>query len=287
MSNPVFDNNAIFRDPKKSRQQPQRGRQQGAVLQDSAVTAAPYDAAALNQMYQSPSATTAQTGRMTYDDVIMKTGGLLTIVVVMAALTWFVVPEESRMGVAIIGALVGFVLGMVNSFKKSPSPALILAYAAAEGVFLGGISWYFEVAFDLPGLVTQAVLATMATFAACLVLFRSGKVRVTPKFTRWLLVSMVGYLVFSLVNVLLMVFNVGGDGAFGPLRSGALGVIVGLFAVGLAAAMLILDFDSIKRGVEQGVPAKFAWTAAFGLVVTLVWMYLEFLRLIAILRGSN
>jgi uncharacterized YccA/Bax inhibitor family protein len=74
---------------------------------------------------------------------------------------------------------------------------------------------------------------------------------------------------------------------FGPLRSGPLGIVVGLFAVGLAAAMLIVDFDSIKRGVEQGAPARFAWTAAFGLVVTLVWMYLEFLRLIAILRGSE
>ena len=82
-------------------------------------------------------------------------------------------------------------------------------------------------------------------------------------------------------------FNVGGDGMFGPLRSGGLGMVVGLFAVGLAAAMLIVDFDTIKRGVEGGAPAKFAWTAAFGLVVTLVWMYLEFLRLIAILRGSD
>jgi len=288
MSNPVFENNAIFRDPKKARRQAQRGAQQpGMVLRGSATATAGYDAAALNQMYAAPSATTAQTGRMTYDDVIMKTGGLLTVVVVMAALTWFVVPETLRMPAMFGGALIGFVLGLVNSFKRSPSPALILAYGAAEGVFLGGISWYFEVRFDMPGIVTQAVLATMATFAACLVLFRSGRVRVTPKFTRWLLIAMVGYLVFSVVNVLLMVLNVGGDNAFGPLRNGPIGIAVGLFAVGLAAAMLIVDFDSIKRGVEQGVPAKFAWTAAFGLVVTLVWMYLEFLRLLAILRGSN
>lgn len=284
MSNPVFDNNAIFRDPKKARQQAQRGAQRsGTVLQGSATATAGYDAAALDQMYSAPSATTAQTGRLTYDDVIMKTGGLLTVVVVMAALTWFVVPETLRMPAMIGGALIGFVLGLVNSFKKSPSPALITLYGAAEGVFLGGISSFFEVAY--PGIVTQAVLATMATFAACLVLFRSGKVRVTPKFTRWLLISMVGYLVFSMVNILLMVLHVGGTGTFGPLRGGFLGIVVGLFAVGLAAAMLIVDFDSIKRGVEQGVPAKFAWTAAFGLVVTLVWMYLEFLRLIAIFRN--
>jgi uncharacterized YccA/Bax inhibitor family protein len=285
MSNPVFENNAIFRDPKKSRQR-QRAAQPGTVLQGSATATAGYDAATLDQMYQAPSATTAQTGRMTYDDVIMKTGGLLTVVVVMAALTWFVAPQTVRMPLMIAGALIGFVLGLVNSFKKTPSPALILGYAAAEGVFLGGISWYLEVALDLPGLVTQAVLATMATFAACLVLFRSGRVRVTPKFTRWLLVAMVGYLVFSLVNLGMMMFNVGGGGAFGPLRSDGLGMVVGLFAVGLAAAMLIVDFDSIKRGVEQGVPAKFAWSAAFGLIVTLVWLYPEFLRLFAMLNRN-
>ena len=282
MSNPVFDNNAIFRDPKKAGKPGQAGRQTGTVVQDSTATAAGYSAAQLDQMYGAPSATAAQTGRMTYDDVIMKSAFLLTIVVVAAAVTWFAAPEAARMPLAIGGALIGFVLGMVNSFKKSPSPALIMLYGVAEGVFLGGISWYFEAQW--PGIVVQAVLATMSTFAACLVLFRSGKVRVTPKFTKWLLIAMVGYLVFSLVNVLLMVFNVGG-GDFGPLRSGGLGILVGLFAVGLAAAMLIMDFDSIKRGVEQSVPAKFAWTAAFGLVVTLVWMYLEFLRLIAIFRN--
>ncbi|HEY5516360.1 MAG TPA: Bax inhibitor-1/YccA family protein [Pengzhenrongella sp.] len=281
MSNPVFDNSAIFRDPKKARTSQQRG----TVVQGSATAAVGYGAATLDELYAAPSATTRQTGRLTYDDVIMKSGGLLTVVVVMAALTWFGAPDTLRMPLAIGGALVGFVLGLVNSFKKVPSPGLILAYGAAEGVFLGGISWYLEIRLNLPGLVPQAVLATMATFAACLVLFRSGRVRVTPKFTRWLLIGMVGYLVFSLVNVLLMVLNVGGQNTFGPLRAGGLGVLVGIFAVGLAAAMLIVDFDSIKRGVEQGVPARFAWTAAFGLVVTLVWMYLEFLRLFAILRN--
>lgn len=286
MSNPVFDNNPVFRDPKKAGKPNRAGQQSGTVVQDSTAATAGYSAAQLDQMYGSPSATSVQTGRMTYDDVIMKTGGLLVIVVVMAALTWVVAPESARMPLAIGGALVGFGLGLVNSFKKSPSPALIMLYAAAEGVFLGGISWYFEVLLNLPGLVTQAVLATMATFAACLVLFRSGKVRVTPKFTKWLLISMVGYLAFSLINVAMVWLNVGGGGDFGPLRSGPMGMVVGLFAVGLASAMLIVDFDSIKRGVEQGVAAKFAWTAAFGLVVTLVWMYLEFLRLIAIFRGN-
>jgi uncharacterized YccA/Bax inhibitor family protein len=124
----------------------------------------------------------------------------------------------------------------------------------------------------------------VATFAAALFLYKSGKVRVTPKFTRWLLIAMVGYLAFSFVNLVLVWTGVlGGWG----MRGGAIGVVVGLVAVGLAAASLIMDFDSIKRGVEQGVPARFAWAAAFGLMVTLIWLYLEFLRLLAILQGRD
>jgi len=236
-------------------------------------------------MYQAPSATTADTKRLTYDDVIIKTGGLLALLVVVAAATWNFAPNLWP-----IGMIAGLVLGLVNAFKKKPSPALIIAYTVAEGVFLGGISIAFasiavgSSGAPLSGIVLQAVVATLATFAAALFLFKSGKVRVTPKFTRWLLIAMVGYLVFSLVNVVLTWTGVlDGWG----MRGGALGIIVGLVAVGLAAASLIVDFDSIKRGVEQGVPAQFAWTAAFGLIVTLVWLYLEFLRLLAIFQSGD
>ncbi|MFI2753414.1 Bax inhibitor-1/YccA family protein [Cellulomonas sp. P22] len=286
MSNPVFGNSDIFGDPKDRA----RARQRAG---GTTVQPAPYgvvdpaaEAAALNQMYQAPAATTAQTGRLTYDDVIVKTGGLLALLVVVAAATWTLAP-----GLFWIGAIVGLVLGLVNAFRREPSPALIIAYTVAQGVFLGGISYLFQnVAFDggtVPAqpIVMQAVLATLATFGAALFLFRSGKVRVTPKFTKWLLISMVGYLAFSVVNVVLSFFFT--SDAFGPLRQGGWGIIAGIVGVGLAAASLIMDFDSIKRGVEQGVPAKFAWSAAFGLIVTLVWLYLEFLRLFAILQGRD
>ncbi|MGO2042904.1 MAG: Bax inhibitor-1/YccA family protein, partial [Cellulosimicrobium funkei] len=189
----------------------------------------------------------------------------------------------------LLGAIAGLVLGLVNAFKRNPSPALIIAYTVAQGLFLGGISLAFGTMTvgnggNLTDIVFQAVLATVATFAAALFLFRSGKVRVTPKFTRWLLIAMVGYLAFSLVNVVLVLFGVlDGWG----MRGGTIGIVVGLIAVGLAAASLIVDFDSIKRGVEAGVPAKFAWSAAFGLMVTLIWLYLEFLRLFAILQSSD
>jgi uncharacterized YccA/Bax inhibitor family protein len=278
VANPVFNSSPVFGDPR------QRGNR-------GTVAAQTVDAATLEQMYNGPTATARDTGRLTYDDVIVRTGGLLALLVAVAAGTWwgteagFLPP-----GVWIVGMVVGLVLGLVNAFKRTPSPALIVAYTVAEGVFLGGISLAFT-ALTVEGssaqpIVLQAVLATMATFAASLWLYKSGRVRVTPKFTRWLLIALVGYLGFQVVNIVLSFF-VGSDGAFGPLRSGPWGIVIGLVAVGLAAASLIVDFDSIKRGVQAGVPKQFAWTAAFGLVVTLVWLYLEFLRLFAILSGRD
>jgi uncharacterized YccA/Bax inhibitor family protein len=287
MANPVFNNSAVFGDPRaRGNRAVARPSQQPPVSPYGAATTggAVLDGPSLEQMYGAPAATTRDTGRLTYDDVIIKTGGLLALLVVVAAATWNLAP-----GLWPVGAVVGLVLGLVNAFKKNPSPALIIAYTAAQGVFLGGISLAFQnMTFDgqnVQPIVLQAVVATMATFGAALFLFKSGRVRVTPKFTRWLIISMVGYLAFSVVN-LVMSFFVASEG-FGPLRNGWMGVLVGLFAVGLAAASLIMDFDSIKRGVEQGVPAKFAWSAAFGLIVTLVWLYLEILRILAILRGSD
>jgi uncharacterized YccA/Bax inhibitor family protein len=285
MTNPVFNNSAVFGDP---RARGNRGRAQQTAARPGAygatATGPVIEAQSLEQMYGAPAATTRDTGRLTYDDVIIKTGGLLALLVVVAAATWNVAP-----GLWPLGAIAGLVLGLVNAFKKNPSPLLITLYTVAQGVFLGGISLAFQnMTFDGQGvqpIVLQAVIATFATFGAALFLFKSGRVRVTPKFTRWLLIAMVGYLAYSLVNVVMMFF-VSSDG-FGPLRNGAIGVIAGLFAVGLAAASLIMDFDAIKRGVEQGVPAKFAWSAAFGLIVTLVWLYLEILRILAILQGRD
>jgi uncharacterized YccA/Bax inhibitor family protein len=289
MSNPVFNNSAVFGDPRARGNRAARQQQRGGTATYGAsvpgATGPVVEASTLDAMYGAPTATTRDTGRLTYDDVIVKTGGLLALLVVVAAATWNFAPDLWP-----LGAIVGLVLGLVNAFKKNPSPPLIIAYTAAQGVFLGGISLAFQrMTVGSTGtaepIVFQAVVATMATFGAALFLFRSGKVRVTPKFTRWLMIAMVGYLAFALVNFGLSFFV--DSAGFGPLRGGWIGVAVGLFAVGLAAASLIMDFDSIKRGVEQGVPAKFAWSAAFGLIVTLVWLYLEILRILAILRGGD
>lgn len=272
MSNPVFANNPYFKDP-----------QQAGAAGGTPVTAQQVEQ--LEASFAAPPAAPAQTGRMTYDDVIVRSGGLLAVVVATAAVAWFLFP--GNLVVLVGGAIGGLVLGLVNAFRREPSPALILGYAAFEGLFLGALSAVFEAMW--PGIVLQAVLATFATFAASLALFASGKVRVTPKFTRIVLVAMVGYLIYSLVNVGIMMFGATGT-AWGlndsvTIMGIPLGIVVGLVAVVLAAASLIIDFDAIKRGVERGVPARFAWQAAFGLVVTLVWLYLEFLRLLAIFRN--
>lgn len=235
--------------------------------------------------YNAPSATAAQTGRLTYDDVIMKTATVLGVIVLVAAASWFgfstgTLPTGLMMPVLFGGLIGGLVLGLVNSFKKEPSPALILGYAAFEGAFLGVISMVFNFAY--PGIVLQAVLATFVTFGVTLALFRSGKVRVTPKFTKILMIGLVSYAVFCLVNLVLSLTVLGGWG----LRAGGFGLVIGAIAVVLAAMTLVMDFDQIQRGVTNGVARKYAWSAAFGLALSLVWLYIEFLRILAILRGD-
>jgi len=242
----------------------------------------------LQDMYNRPAAGPADTGRMTFDDVIMKTAACLVAVVAGAAVT-LVVAEGLAYMLMIVGALGGFVLALVNTFKKQPSPALILAYAALEGLFLGGLTRILDAIY--PGVGLQAVIGTLSVFAVTLVLFKSGKVRATPKAMRFFMIAMIGYAVFALINMVMM-WTGAVDSPFG-LRTSVeifgipLGVFIGLLAIGLAAFSLIMDFTSIEAGVRAGAPQRFSWTAAFGLTVTLVWLYVEIIRLLAILRGSD
>lgn len=242
----------------------------------------------LQDMYNRPAAGPADTGRMTFDDVIVKTALCLGAVIAGAAVTLVVAQGLASM-LMIVGALGGFVLALVNTFKKQPSPALILAYAALEGLFLGGLTRILDGMF--PGVGLQAVIGTLSVFAVTLVLFKSGKVRATPKAMRFFMIAIIGYAVFSLVN-LVMMWTGAVDSPFG-LRTEVeilgipLGVFIGLLAIGLAAFSLIMDFTSIEAGVRSGAPQRFSWTAAFGLTVTLVWLYVEIIRLLAILRGDE
>ncbi len=258
MANPTFSRNPAFNG---------RG---GAPTQEVTPES-------LQAMYNAPSATAVDTGRMTYEDTITKTTGLFAILLVGAAVGWLVP------GLAILGALVGFVLGLVNSFKRSPSVPLIVAYAAFEGLFVGGISRFFEAKWE--GVAVQAVLATLVVVGVVLALFRSGKIRASAKATKIFMIAMVSYLAFSLVNFGLVMFGVL-DSPFG-LRDGVIGLVIGALAVLMASYSLVLDFDFIQRAVRSGQPRKMGWQAAFGLMVTVVWLYVEFLRIFAILRGSD
>lgn len=232
-------------------------------------------AGTLEEMYNAPSATGVQTGRMTMDDVVIKTGLMFAVLVPLAAVNFFLKNPVLTFG----GAIAGLVVALVISFKQSTNPALVLSYAALEGLFVGGISGVYEDFYD--GIVAQAVLGTLAVFAVALWAYKSGRVRATPKFQRGVLIALGGYLIFSLVNMGVVLFT---DTS---LRGGPLGIVVGLIAITIAAAMLILDFDFAEQGIKNGLPERYSWLAAFGLVVTLVWLYIEFLRLIAILRGSD
>ncbi|KFC52993.1 membrane protein [Micrococcus luteus] len=227
----------------------------------------------MEDAFRAPAAGPEHTGRMTYNDVVGKTGLMLVLVVVAGAVGWF------SPGLMIVGAIAGLVLGLVNSFKREPSPVLIMLYALAEGLFLGGISAVFEASY--PGIVVQAVLGTFSVFAVMLALYTSGKFRPTPRMTKIVMTAMLGYLVFMLVNLVLTWTGIAN------LRTGSLGLIIGAIAVLLAAYSLTMDFEMAAVGVKNGAPQKYSWSVAFGLTVTLVWLYIEILRILSILRGDD
>ena len=231
----------------------------------------------LEDAYSGPSATSRDTGRMTVDDVVNRTGLLLAIAFATGAVTWVL-----DLGALVFpAAIVGLILGLVISFKQIMNPGVIMAYAAIEGVFLGGISQFFDARY--PGIVVQAVVGTAAVTGGVLALYKSGKIKVTPQFTKMVVGATIGFFVLIMVNLVAGFFVSGGLG----LRQGPLGIVVGLFAIGLASMNLILDFDMVEKGARQGLPTKFGWFAAFGILVTLVWLYIEILRLLSILRGND
>lgn len=233
----------------------------------------------LAAQYGMPSAVRERT--MTLDDVVARTATVFAVLLLTAAATFFVLQPTSML-VIFGAAIIGFVLAMVVSFSKTPKPGLILAYAAIEGVFVGGISFVFANAFG-EGIVPQAILGTLIAFSAMLIAYKSGLVRATGRFKKILIIATIGYLLVGLVNIGLVIF--GGTSLY--FDTGILGIGLSLIGVTLASLFLVLDFDYIERGIANGLPAQYAWTAAFGLTVTLVWLYLEILRLLAVLRGGE
>jgi uncharacterized YccA/Bax inhibitor family protein len=232
----------------------------------------------LEQSYNAPAASSMRTGRMTIEDVVAKTGFLFAILVVVGAIAW---RSNLGMGAVMLGFLGGFVLAMIISFSKSIKPGLVVAYAALEGLALGAISATYEA--SQPGIVSQAVIGTIAAFAGVLIMYRNGTLRATPQFTRALIGAAIGYFILGLVSLVASFFGVGqGYGFYGV---SGLGLLLAVAGVALASLFLVLDFDQIQKGVNNGVPEKESWRASFGLMVTIVWLYLEVLRLISILRN--
>lgn len=226
------------------------------------------------------------TDRMSMDDVIVRTGVSIAVLIPFALIGWFTAPT---MPFLYFGAMIlGLVLGLTNAFKKVVSPPLILAYAAVQGVFLGGISYVYDQwaqGTGYEGLVSQAIIGTLVAFVVMLALYRSRLVKVDGRFKKIMLVAMVSYLAIAVMSFVSSFFGVG-DG-WGFYGVGTLGLILCAFGVLLAAFSLMLDFDSIERGVKMGLPERESWRMAFGLLVTLIWLYLEILRLLAMLAASR
>jgi uncharacterized YccA/Bax inhibitor family protein len=234
----------------------------------------------LEQSYNAPAASSIRTGRMTIEDVVAKTGFLFAILVVVGAIAW---GANLGQGALLIGFLGGFVLAMVISFSKTIKPGLVVAYAALQGLALGTISKYYETFY--PGIVSQAVIGTIAAFTGVLFMYRSGRLRATPQFTRAVMGAAIGYFILGLVSLVASFFGVGqGYGFYGV---SGLGLLLAVAGVALASFFLVLDFDQIEKGVAAGVPEKESWRASFGLMVTIVWLYLEVLRLLSILRNNR
>jgi uncharacterized YccA/Bax inhibitor family protein len=236
----------------------------------------------------SPTHTEPSTGPMTIDSVVQKTGISLLVLLVTAFATWVLTPAVSDTthasqlyGAMAIGGLGAFALSMVNSFKRVISPALVLAFCALEGVALGAFSKFFEYAYgNGHGIVIQAVVGTFAAFAGTLAAYKFFDIKVSSKFRMFVMAAVFGMVGLSVLELILGAFG-GSLGIFGLSTLGLVFAIIGLV---LGVFMLILDFDFVENGVRAGIPERESWRAAFALTVSLVWIYTNLLRILAIMR---
>ena len=217
---------------------------------------------------------------MTVDDVVTKTAMTLGLALLSGVITAIAVLSKAinPLPPMFLGMIVGLVLSLVIIFKRTPSAPLVLAYSVAEGVFLGAITGVFE--WIRPGIGFQAILGTGLVFTVMLIVYRTGAIKVTPKLTKWIIGATVAAAGLMLINLLLALFGVNTH-----LReAGPLGIGISLLMIGIAAFNFLLDFDMADQMIRTGTPSKWAWYVAFGLMVTLVWLYLEILRLLSYLN---
>ncbi len=223
-------------------------------------------------------------GRMTIDSVVQKTALTLGVIIAAAAITWVMTGPITQSSMrtlytlTLVGALGGFALAMVNSFKRVVSPPLVIGYAALEGVAIGAMSKVFEAMY--PGIVMQAVVGTFAAFIGTLAAYKFFNITVSDRMRKFTVAAMFGFVGVIFLDMILGFFGASlGVNGFGPI-----GFIFSLLGLGIGIFMLLLDFDMVEKGVAAGLPEQESWRAAFGLAVTLVWLYIEILRLLSFLR---
>ena len=214
---------------------------------------------------------------MSIEGVAEKTGILLLITATTAMMTAFSMPEAFSL--ILIGALGGFIVAMMVIFSGSMNPILICSYAALEGLVLGGITWIFEVGLDMPGIGILAALLTFLILGGMIAIYRAGLIawdRNTQIAVSSALIAIVFIYLISIIGSVSGWYDVPYIHSAGPI-----GILFSLFVVGIGALCLVADFDFIEKGVERGAPKQLEWRAAFGLMVTLIWLYLEILKLLA------
>ena len=210
--------------------------------------------------------------KMTVGGTAIKIAGLFVLLLTGAMIAWNV---DAVKGLMIPAVFVALGLAIWISFSKKVRPGAVIAYALVEGVFVGTISYFFEQMY--PGIVMNAVLGTLTTAGAMFTAYSMGWIRVTSRFSKVMTFALIGYAGFGLVNLIVGMFTNSAG-----IYSSQFGWVAGLIGVGLAAFTLNLDFEDISQGAAQGLPREYEWRAAFGLLVTMVWLYLEILRLLAI-----
>ncbi len=299
MSNPIISNNPYFKTGQQRPNQAPQGFQQGYDYQQPNQAGYGYpdqqgygnypEQSHQGAFYPSGTAMGADDGRMTYQDALNKIGILLGLAVLSGVATAVLLPPAMWYPAAIGTTIAAFIVGIILAFQRMVKPGLAIAYSVLEGVALGAITAAFEQ--FVPGIAVQTIMATAIIVGVAYMLHYSGAVRTSSKGRKIVLTVMLGYIVFSLANLVLMLLGVFENQAWGmrgfAIAGIPLGVILGAVMIIVAAYMLIADFEDINIAIENGAPKEFSWTTGIAIVMTILWIYIEVLRIIAILDSRN
>lgn len=268
-------------------QQGQQGGFQGFAQNQQFAEQAAFQQGYEQQGYQ-PQQTQSPERPMTIDDVVSKSAIVLGIIVVLGAVSFYLSKTSPGLAVPllVVGGLGGFITVLVATFgRKMGSAITTIIYALFEGLFIGAFSLVVPQSYgavNVESLIFQAIIASVAVFAGMLFVYKTGAIRVTPRFTRFMTAAIIGVALMALINFVAAIFF-----DFNPLRDGGpISIIFSLVCIGLAAFSFLMDFDNADKLVRAGAPAKMAWGVALGLAVTIVWLYTEILRLLSIFNND-